>query len=1049
MNISAPFIVRPIATTLLMAGLTLVGLVAYFILPIAGVPQVDIPTIQIRTEFPGASAETMATSVAAPLERHLALISGVTSMSSSSSLGSTAIQVEFELGRSIDAAAQDVQTAINAASGQLPKGLPDPPTYEKVNPADALLMSIAVTSDDLPISKVDDYVENYLAPQISRITGVGLVDFHGEQKPAIRIRVDPMAIAARGLSLEDIRAAIGTATVNAPKGTLDGMKKSLTLDSTDQLFDASAFNAVIVAYQNGAPVRVGDIGTAIDGVEDIRQAAWLGDERAVIIDVHKQPGYNINQTVQLVKDALPELQRALPPSIRVQVLGDRTQTIRASVSGVQATMALSVALVVLVVFLFLRRARATLIPCVTIPVSLLATCAVMFVCGYTIDNVSLMALTIAVGFIIDDAVVMVENITRHLEAGEKPLEAALAGSREIGFTILSMTLSLVSVFIPLLLMSGLIGRLFREFAVTISVAILVSGCVSLTLAPMMCGQLLEPLDLTRRQGRVEAVLEAVFNSSLRFYGASLRWSLRHGPVIMVLFAATLAGTAYLYIAIPKGFFPDQDNGAIFATTEAAQDISYVAMVEHQKELAKIVLADPDVQTAYYWVGATPTVNTGRILIDLKPLAQRKASATEVLARLRKAALKVPGIALFGQARQDVQIGARVSKTQYQYTLQDPDVAELFAWAPRILKQLSALPELQDVTGDLQAAAPRMTLKIDRDALGRLGITPQAVDDTLYDAFGQRQVATIFGQLDQHHIVLELEPRFQEDASALDRLYVRSATAGQMVPLSVLTKYESSVTPLTINHQDQFPSVTLSFNLAPGHSLGDAIAAIRAMEQKLAKPARLTARYQGSAKVFESSLANQPYLIAAAIIAVYIVLGILYESFIHPLTILSTLPSAGVGAFLALMVLHYDFSLIALIGVILLVGIVKKNAIMMIDFALDRERNRNMTPRDSIYEACLLRFRPIMMTTMAALLGSLPLALGSGAGSELRRPLGIAVVGGLMLSQILTLYTTPVIYIYLSRFARWGRRSAKPLQDLPLQDLPQDRDVVAPIGSAAR
>jgi hydrophobe/amphiphile efflux-1 (HAE1) family protein len=1044
MNISAPFIARPIATTLLMAGLTLIGIVAYFVLPIAGVPQVDIPTIQIRAEFPGASAETMATSVAAPLERHLSLISGVTSMSSSSSLGSTAIQVEFELGRSIDAAAQDVQTAINAASGQLPKGLPDPPTYEKVNPADALLMSIAVRSDDLPISKVDDYVETYLAPQISRIAGVGLVDFHGEQKPAIRVRVDPMAIAARGLSLEDIRAAIATATVNAPKGTLDGVKKSVTLDSTDQLFEASAFNAVIVAYQNGAPVRIGDIGTAIDGVEDIRQAAWLGDKRAVIIDVHKQPGYNINQTVQLVKDALPELQRALPPSIRVQVLGDRTQTIRASVAGVQVTMALSVALVVLVVFLFLRRASATLIPCVTIPVSLLATCAVMFVCGYTIDNVSLMALTIAVGFIIDDAVVMVENITRHLEAGDKPLAAALAGSREIGFTILSMTLSLVSVFIPLLLMSGLIGRLFREFAVTISVAILVSGCVSLTLAPMMCGQLLEPLDRTRRQGRMEAVLEAIFDSSLRVYAASLRWSLRNGPVIMVLFAATLAGTVYLYLSIPKGFFPDQDNGSIFATTEAAQDISYVDMVEHQKELAKIVLADPDVQTAYYWVGATPTVNTGRILIDLKPLAQRKASATAVLARLRKAALKVPGIALFGQARQDVQIGARVSKTQYQYTLQDPDVAELFAWAPRILKQLSALPELRDVTGDLQAAAPRMTLEIDRDALGRLGITPQAVDDTLYDAFGQRQVATVFGQLDQHHVVLELEPRFQEDASALDRLYVRSAMAGQMIPLSVLTKYVSSVTPLTINHQDQFPSVTLSFNLAPGHSLGDATAAIRAMEQKVAKPAGLTARYQGSAKVFESSLASQPYLIAAAIIAVYIVLGILYESFIHPLTILSTLPSAGVGAFLALMLLHYDFSLIALIGVILLVGIVKKNAIMMIDFALDRERNRNMAPRDSIYEACLLRFRPIMMTTMAALLGSLPLALGTGAGSELRRPLGIAIVGGLLLSQILTLYTTPVIYIYLSRFTRRGYRSAKPLQDFP-----QDGNVLAPIGSAAR
>jgi hydrophobe/amphiphile efflux-1 (HAE1) family protein len=1017
MNVSAPFIVRPIATSLLMAGLTLVGLVAYLFLPIAGVPQVDLPTIQVVTQLPGASAETMATSVAAPLERQLALISGVTSLSSSSSLGRTSIQVEFELGRSIDGAAQDVQTAINAAGGQLPKSLPNPPTYEKVNPADAQLMSIAVTSDDLPISKVDDYVENYLALQLSRITGVGLVDFHGEQKPAVRIQVNPLAISSLGLSLEEVRAALATSTVNSPKGTLDGLRQSLTLDATDQLFDASAFNSVIIAYRKGAPIRVGDIGAAVDGVEDIRQAAWLGNQRAVVIDVHKQPGYNINQTVQLVKDALPELQRSLPPSIKLQILGDRTQTIRASVSDVQRTMAMSIALVVLVVFLFLRRASATIIPSVTIPVSLLATCAVMFVLGYTIDNVSLMALTIAVGFIIDDAVVMVENIVRHVEAGESPIASALLGAREIGFTIVSMTLSLVAVFIPLLLMGGLIGRLFREFAVTVSVAILVSGIVSLTLTPMMCGQLLRPVDHIKRQGAIPAVLEAAFDRSLRAYDSSLRWSLRHRLIIMVLFAATLAGTIHLYIVIPKGFFPQQDNGTISASTEAAQDISYIAMVERQHELAKIVMADPDVQTAYYWVGANPTVNSGRIMIDLKPFSQRTASATEVITRLRKAALQVHGIALFGQARQDVQIGARVSKTQYQYTLQDPDVGELFQWAPLILKRLSTLPELQDVTGDLQATAPRTTLKIDRDALGRLGITPQLVDDTLYDAFGQRQVATIFGQLDQHHVVLELEPRFQEDASALDRLYIHSPLSGQMVPLSVLTKYESSVSPLTINHQDQFPSVTLSFNLAPGYSLGNAIDSIRNMEQTIARPATLTARYQGSAKVFESSLANQPYLIAAAVIAVYIVLGILYESLVHPITILSTLPSAGVGAFLALLALHYDFSLIALIGVILLVGIVKKNAIMMIDFALDGQRRRHLSPQDAIYEACLLRFRPIMMTTMAALLGSLPLALGTGAGSELRRPLGIAIVGGLLLSQLLTLYTTPIIYVYLSRLTR--------------------------------
>ncbi|HWF96393.1 MAG TPA: efflux RND transporter permease subunit [Xanthobacteraceae bacterium] len=1024
MNWSAPFIVRPIATTLLTIGVTLVGLVAYFVLPIAGVPQVDVPTIRISASLPGANAETMASSVAGPLERQLSQISGVTSISSTSSLGQTDIQVEFDLSRNVEGAAQDVQTAISAAGGQLPKSLPNPPTYEKVNPADALLMSVAVTSTDLTISAVDDYVENYLAPSISRVTGVGQVDYHGQQKPSVRIQINPTVASAMGISLEDIRAAIGTATVDAPKGTLDGPRQSLTLDTTDQLFDAAAFESVIIAYRNGAPVRIRDVGKAINGVEDIRQAAWVDGERAVIIDVHKQPGYNINETVQRVKDVLPNLQRSLPPSIKLHVLGERTQTIRASVGDVQFTMAVSIGLVVLVMFVFLRHVRATLIPSVTIPVSLLCTCAVMYLFNYTIDNVSLMALTIAVGFIIDDAVVMVENIIRHIEGGQRPLEAALVGSREVGFTILSMTLSLISVFIPLLLMGGLIGRLFREFAVTVSVAILMSGAVSLTLTPMMCGWLLRPAEEGGHDGRIVAYLEAGFQRSLAVYTVSLRWALRHRLFMLGLMAATMAATVFLYKAIPKGFFPQQDNGIILGTVEAAQDISYTAMVERVHQMAKVVSRDRDVQTVWYWVGANPTVNSGRISIELKPFDQRKATSTEVVARLRKSTVGVPGIAFFGQARQDVQIGARVSKTQYQYTLQDPDVAELFKWAPILMAKLATLPELADVTGDLQASAPRMMLKIDRDAIGRLGVTPQLIDDTLYDAFGQRQVATVFGQLDQHRVILEVDPSFQEDASSLAKLYVRSALGGQMVPLSVLTRSEVSVSPLTINHQDEFPSVTLSFNLAAGHSLGDALVAIADMERSIAKPASLTAVYQGSAKVFESSLATQPYLIAAAIIAVYIVLGILYESFIHPITILSTLPSAGVGAFLALMALHYDFSLIALIGMILLVGIVKKNAIMMIDFALVGERVRQLTAEQSIYEACLLRFRPIMMTTMAALLGGLPLALGTGAGSELRRPLGIAIVGGLLLSQFLTLYTTPVIYIYLSKIGKRRRPAQK-------------------------
>jgi multidrug efflux pump len=1016
MNISRPFIVRPIATSLLMLGLVLVGVVAFGSLPVAPLPQVDFPTIQISASLPGADAETMASSVATPLERSLSNISGIDSMTSSSSLGVTSITVQFDLNRNIDAAAQDVQAAINAAGGSLPKNLPSPPTYHKTNPADFTIMSLALTSDTLSLTELDRYADDFLAQQISQISGVGLVDFHGEQKPSVRVRINPDMISSLGLTLEDVRALLGVSTVKSPKGNLDGPDRAVVLDATDQIFDAEAYKSLVVAYKNGAPVRIGDLGTVIDGAEDIKEAAWLQDKRTIIIDIHKQPGFNVVETIQRIKDRLPALMTSLPPNITVAVVGDRTQTIKASVNDVQRTLVITVGLVVLVIFLFLRNFWSTFIPSVTIPLSLVATFGVMCLLGYSLDNLSLMGLTIATGFVVDDAIVVIENIMRHVEAGEEPRAAALKGASEVGFTIVSMTLSLVAVFIPVLLMSGVIGRLFREFAMTVGAAIVMSGLISLTVTPMMCARF-----ITHRppgnHGRLYRLSERGFDTLLHLYDRGLRWVLRHQAMTLALTLMTLAATLYLYAVAPKGFFPQVDTGLIQGVAEAAPDISFAAMTDRILALGRIVMADPDVDNVYYWIGPNPTLSQGRMMINLKPVGERKTSAADIIVRLKPQVAAIQGIALFMQVRQDIQIGGRPSKTQYQYTLQDGNSDELAHWAPIIAGKLASLPELQDVTADLQASAPRATLHIDRDTAARFGVTPQAIDDTLYDAFGQRQVATVFTQLNQYRVVLELEPGSQLDTGALQHLYVRSATTGRLVPMSAFTSLAESVAPITINHQGLFPSITLSFNLAPGHALGDAVTAIQAAERGLGKPAALIATFQGAAQAFQASLTSQPYLIAAAIIAVYIVLGVLYESYIHPLTILSTLPSAGVGALLALILFHRDLSIIGMIGIILLIGIVKKNAIMMIDFALDAERTRGLAPEQSIYEACRLRFRPIMMTTMSALLGALPLAFGTGNGAELRQPLGITIVGGLILSQILTLFTTPVIYLYMDRLDR--------------------------------
>jgi hydrophobe/amphiphile efflux-1 (HAE1) family protein len=1027
MSISEPFIRRPVATSLLMAGILLVGAAAYPLLPVAPLPQVDFPTIQVSAQLPGASPETMASSVTQPLERQIGQIPGVTQMTSSSTLGNSAITVQFDLSRNIDGAAQDVLTAINAASGQLPKSLPSAPTYRKVNPADPPILVLAVTSDALPLIDVDNYAENVLFEHLSQITGVGQVTIGGQQKPAIRIQIDPTKLASLGLSLEDLRPVITSVTTNSPKGTIDGMLRTFTIYANDQLMQAAAWNDVIVAYKNGAPVHIRDIGRAIDGPQNDKLAAWANGKPAILLPVFKLPGANVIDTVDRIKAALPQLQAAIPPTVKIDVLSDRTQTIRASIADVQFTLLLTIALVVMVIFLFLRSLWATVIPSVAVPLALVGTFALMYVLGYSLDNLSLMALTIAIGFVVDDAIVMLENIERHIEDGLTPMAAALKGAGEIGFTILSISLSLVAVFIPLLLMGGIVGRLFREFAVTVTMTILVSAVVSLTLTPMMCSRFMRG-ERHVRHGRLYMLSERGFDLLLAGYRRTLDVALRHQRTTLAVFIATVVATGYLFVTIPKGFFPQQDTGLILGTSEAAQDVSFAEMVRRQRTLGEIVMKDPAVATVGMNIGtsATQTQNNGRMFITLKPQGQRDVSADQVIRRLQPQLAKVQGAALYLQVAQDINVGGRTARTQYQYTLQDPNLDELDQWAPKLLEKLKTLPELRDVASDQQTGGTTLTLTIDRDQASRFGIQPQLIDDTLYDAFGQRLVTQYFTQLNNYYVLMEVLPELQNSPNALDEIYVNSPATGQQVRLRTLVKWTTAPTTfLSINHQGMFPSVTLSFNLAPGAALGSATQAIRSAEAQLGTPPSLVGTFQGNAQAFQQSIASEPYLVAAALIVIYIILGVLYESYIHPLTILSTLPSAGVGALLTLMMFGYDFSLIALIGIILLIGIVKKNGIMLVDFAIEGERHRGLEPHEAIREACLLRFRPIMMTTMAALLGGVPLMVGHGTGAEIRQPLGYAIVGGLIVSQALTLYTTPVVYLYLDRVNSWlqNRRPA--------------------------
>ncbi|MGJ5009727.1 multidrug efflux RND transporter permease subunit [Bradyrhizobium oligotrophicum] len=1023
-GISAPFIKYPIGTSLLMAGILFIGLVAYPLLPVAPLPQVDFPTIQVTANLPGASPETMATSVAQPLERQFAQIPGIAQMTSTSYLGTASVTIQFDLNRNIDGAANDVQGAINAASGQLPKTLPSPPTYRKVNPADAPILILSATSETLPLTTVSDSVDAQLAQQISQISGVAQVIIGGQQKPSIRIQIDPAKLVAKGLSMEDVRSQIAITTVDSPKGNIDGERRAYTIYANDQLTESKDWNDVIIAYRNGGPLRIRDIGRAVTGPEDAKQAAWANGKRGVFLVVFKQPGANVIETVDKIKATLPRLVAAIPPAIKVELMSDRTTTIRAAVEDVQFTLLLTIFLVVMVIFIFLRSFWATVIPTITVPLALLGACAMMWGVGYSLDNLSLMALTIAVGFVVDDAIVMLENISRYVEEGESPMAAAYKGAKEIGFTIVSISISLVAVLIPLLLMGGIIGRLFREFAVVLAMTIFVSMFVSLTLTPMMASRFLRGGH--QAHGKFYQWSERGFEALLRAYEKGLDIALRWRFTTLMVFFATLGLSIYLFVLIPKGFFPQQDNGLITAASEASQDISFKAMQSRQEALAKIVQDDPGVASVAMAIGGSGRAgNTGNLFITLKPRDERDASAQQIITRLRPQLEKVEGARLYMQAAQDVRLGGRPSRTQFEFTLQDSNISELNEWAPKILEKMRSLPQLRDVATDQQADGTTVQLTINRDTASRYGISPQLIDDTLYDAFGQRQVAQYFTQLNSYRVILEILPELQGNIDTLNKLYVKSPTTGDQVPLSTFASWTNvPVRPLSISHQGQFPSITISFNLAQGVALGQATDAVQRAMVELGAPATLNSSFQGTAQAFQQSLSTVPLLILAALVVVYLILGILYESYIHPITILSTLPSAGVGALAILMAFGYDFSLIALIGVILLIGIVKKNGIMMVDFAIAAERDQHLPPEQSIRQAALLRFRPIMMTTMAALLGGVPLMLGNGTGSEIRQPLGYAMVGGLIVSQMLTLFTTPVIYLYLDKvnnaFARWGR-----------------------------